>query len=361
MMLTEPLGYVEFSALRLPGARGADRLRWRPEGGVPCRGALRDAASEHRVGGDRREPAGTRSSTSTPARRSRRWNATRSGETHRSSTATATRPSAAWRRSGRMSAGCEPHERATGQPDPRRRRRPRLLGAEPGAQLRRDRRLRADLAVRRLRAGPREAGAVAFPSARTTGELDELLDDPELDAVVLATPVPTHAELAIAVAEAGKHCFVEKPLATTAADAERAVDAAERAGRILMVGPPARVPPGGRAPEGADRRGRAGLALLPVRQPPEPRQAARGRERAVEPRRARRLGRAAPDRRGARRSASRTAQSYVRDGRAGRRLLLPALPLGHRRPPASLLARPPQGAAHHGRRAHAGWRPSTTC
>ena len=53
---------------------------------------------------------------------------------------------------------------------------------------------------------------------------------------MLATPVPTHAELAIAVAQAGKHCFVEKPLATTAADAERAVEAAGSAGRILMVG-----------------------------------------------------------------------------------------------------------------------------
>jgi predicted dehydrogenase len=78
--------------------------------------------------------------------------------------------------------------------------------------------------------------AAAFPAARTTGEIGELLGDPELDAVVLATPVPTHAELAIAVAQAGKHCFVEKPLATLAADAERAVAAAEQAGRILMVG-----------------------------------------------------------------------------------------------------------------------------
>jgi predicted dehydrogenase len=78
--------------------------------------------------------------------------------------------------------------------------------------------------------------ASAFPAARTTGELSELLDDDELDAVVLATPVPTHAELAIAVARAGKHCFVEKPLATNAADAEAAVEAAAQAGRVLMVG-----------------------------------------------------------------------------------------------------------------------------
>jgi predicted dehydrogenase len=76
----------------------------------------------------------------------------------------------------------------------------------------------------------------SFSSARMTGELADLLADPELDAIVLATPVPTHAELAIAVAQAGKHCFVEKPLATTAVDAERAVAAAVTAGKILMVG-----------------------------------------------------------------------------------------------------------------------------
>jgi predicted dehydrogenase len=76
----------------------------------------------------------------------------------------------------------------------------------------------------------------SFPGARSTEVLGELLDDPELDAIALATPVPTHAELAVAVAEAGKHCFVEKPLATTAADAEGAVAAAEAARTTLMVG-----------------------------------------------------------------------------------------------------------------------------
>jgi predicted dehydrogenase len=82
----------------------------------------------------------------------------------------------------------------------------------------------------------RERLAPAFPAARTSGELGELLADEQLDAIVLATPVPTHADLAVAVLESGKHCFVEKPLATSAADAERAVAAAEQAGRILMVG-----------------------------------------------------------------------------------------------------------------------------
>jgi predicted dehydrogenase len=78
--------------------------------------------------------------------------------------------------------------------------------------------------------------ASSFPGARTTTKLDELLADGDLDAIALATPVPTHAELAIAVARAGKHCFVEKPLATSAADAEAAVGAAGDARRVLMVG-----------------------------------------------------------------------------------------------------------------------------
>jgi predicted dehydrogenase len=78
--------------------------------------------------------------------------------------------------------------------------------------------------------------AQTIPDARATAELDELLADAELDAVVLATPVPTHAALAARVARAGKHCFVEKPLATSAADAEAAVAAAREAGKTLMVG-----------------------------------------------------------------------------------------------------------------------------
>jgi predicted dehydrogenase len=74
-----------------------------------------------------------------------------------------------------------------------------------------------------------------FPRARRTGDLDELLADPELDAVVLATPVPSHGPLAVRVLEAGKHCLVEKPLAQSVAEAEAAVDAARRTGRVLMV------------------------------------------------------------------------------------------------------------------------------
>jgi predicted dehydrogenase len=82
----------------------------------------------------------------------------------------------------------------------------------------------------------RDRLASSFPSTRFTAELDDLLNDPELDAIALATPVPTHGPLAERVLQAGKHCFVEKPLAYTVEDAERAVNAAEQAGRLLMVG-----------------------------------------------------------------------------------------------------------------------------
>jgi predicted dehydrogenase len=85
-------------------------------------------------------------------------------------------------------------------------------------------------------ASARERVAAMFPRARMVESLDEVLADPELDAVALATPVPSHASLAVRVLEAGKHCFVEKPLALTVAEAEHAVAAAERAGRVLMVG-----------------------------------------------------------------------------------------------------------------------------
>jgi predicted dehydrogenase len=86
------------------------------------------------------------------------------------------------------------------------------------------------------REAQRERFAAAYPNARVTAELDDLLADDTLDAVVLATPVLTHAELAVRVLDAGKHCFVEKPLATTGADAELAVAAAQRSGKVLMVG-----------------------------------------------------------------------------------------------------------------------------
>ena len=86
------------------------------------------------------------------------------------------------------------------------------------------------------RAERRERFASTFGQARFTADVEDLLADETLDAVVIATPVPTHADLAVRVLEAGKHCFVEKPLAQSVADAERAVEAARAADRVLMVG-----------------------------------------------------------------------------------------------------------------------------
>jgi predicted dehydrogenase len=82
----------------------------------------------------------------------------------------------------------------------------------------------------------RERFAPTFPNARFTGDLDEVLADDTVDAVALATPVPTHGALAVKVLEAGKHCFVEKPMAQSVADAEAVVEAARASGKTLMVG-----------------------------------------------------------------------------------------------------------------------------
>jgi predicted dehydrogenase len=78
--------------------------------------------------------------------------------------------------------------------------------------------------------------AASFPGARGSSSFDELLADDGVDAVVIATPVPTHAELARRALAAGKHVFVEKPLAQSVADAESVVAAAAESGRTLMVG-----------------------------------------------------------------------------------------------------------------------------
>jgi predicted dehydrogenase len=82
----------------------------------------------------------------------------------------------------------------------------------------------------------RERMAPMFPRARLTAQLDDVLADESVDAVAIATPVPTHAGLALRVLEAGMHCFVEKPMAQSTADAEAIVAAAADAGRTLMVG-----------------------------------------------------------------------------------------------------------------------------
>ncbi|MBL7986928.1 MAG: Gfo/Idh/MocA family oxidoreductase [Chlorobi bacterium] len=75
-----------------------------------------------------------------------------------------------------------------------------------------------------------------FPDAHTTLEFQEILDNPAIHAVAIATPVATHAELATLALKAGKHVFVEKPLAATSADAWNLVEVARSLDKVLAVG-----------------------------------------------------------------------------------------------------------------------------
>ena len=78
--------------------------------------------------------------------------------------------------------------------------------------------------------------ATLYPNAATTTDSASMLADYNLDAVVVATSAPSHFAIASAVLEAGKHCFVEKPLTLTSDDAETLVRMAEERNLVLMVG-----------------------------------------------------------------------------------------------------------------------------
>jgi predicted dehydrogenase len=78
--------------------------------------------------------------------------------------------------------------------------------------------------------------AARYPYARTTTSTDDILDDPSIEAIYLATPVSTHYDLTRRALEYGKHVLIEKPLATTVDQAEELADIAKRSGRTLMVG-----------------------------------------------------------------------------------------------------------------------------
>jgi len=78
--------------------------------------------------------------------------------------------------------------------------------------------------------------AERYPNARTTGDFAEMLADDELDAVVIATPVPTHYALAKQALEAGKHVFVEKPPAMRAVEMDELVALSEERDLVLMPG-----------------------------------------------------------------------------------------------------------------------------
>jgi predicted dehydrogenase len=81
-----------------------------------------------------------------------------------------------------------------------------------------------------------DEAAKAHPQARRTSDFQDLLTDPEVDAVVIATPVVTHYELAKQALSAGKHVFVEKPQAQSSAEAEELAAIAQGRGLVLMPG-----------------------------------------------------------------------------------------------------------------------------
>jgi len=74
------------------------------------------------------------------------------------------------------------------------------------------------------------------PYVATTSSYNDLLNDPQLDAIVIATPVRFHYEMAKAALNVGKHIFIEKPMARTETESEELVSMADRQGLVLMVG-----------------------------------------------------------------------------------------------------------------------------
>jgi predicted dehydrogenase len=96
----------------------------------------------------------------------------------------------------------------------------------PGAQVARVSDLSADrLAVLSSR----------YPTIQTTRNCLDLIEDPAIDAVAIATPVSTHYELALRALQADKHVLVEKPLASNTEQVQRLIDLAQKRNRVLMV------------------------------------------------------------------------------------------------------------------------------
>jgi predicted dehydrogenase len=78
--------------------------------------------------------------------------------------------------------------------------------------------------------------AARYPSVRVTGSFEEMLADPDVQGVVIATPVPTHYALAKQALEAGKHVLVEKPPAMRATEIDELVAIANERDLVLMPG-----------------------------------------------------------------------------------------------------------------------------
>jgi predicted dehydrogenase len=73
------------------------------------------------------------------------------------------------------------------------------------------------------------------PAAKVSSDYRDLIHDPAVDAVAIATPVSSHFELAMAALRAGKHVLVEKPMTATSAQSLALIDEADKRGLVLMV------------------------------------------------------------------------------------------------------------------------------
>ncbi len=74
------------------------------------------------------------------------------------------------------------------------------------------------------------------PQIKRYVSVNELMSDSSIDCIIIATPVSTHADLAIAALEHGKHVLLEKPIAASLVDAERIAAAVRASGRVFMIG-----------------------------------------------------------------------------------------------------------------------------
>src|ERR1041384_2624555 len=74
-----------------------------------------------------------------------------------------------------------------------------------------------------------------YPGVTGSSDPRELMNNPAIDAIVIATPVSTHFELALQALSAGKHVLVEKPLCANADQCQKLIDEAAKRKRVLMV------------------------------------------------------------------------------------------------------------------------------
>src|SRR6187401_2270184 len=103
----------------------------------------------------------------------------------------------------------------------------RNISEAPGAALR----VICDQDEQRLK----EVGR-RYPGTQLVSDFEDVLRDPDVDAVVLATPASVHATMGIRAMEAGKDVLIEKPLATSVDECRQLIDCSERTRRVLMVG-----------------------------------------------------------------------------------------------------------------------------